>query len=223
MQEPQLCKTIFAGMFSKLVWTATFEFILSAHTAFQVVPGFEFILSAREVLKGVLDIWEIRAGANNLENKLTMWHYSICSLIQPSSQLCYPCVLFHLYFCASFIQSQSQLSFLCADLFGQSNNSMRRKSSFVQFVKSINPNFIQLQKLLRRNLLRQKLLQHNLRSFEFILSARKVLQGVLENPRRCKQLQMMKLQKCNIIPFVFRCNFYAGRTTPFSIMFKPMI
>ena len=62
------------------------------------------------------------------------------------------CVLFHLYFCASFIQSQSQLSFLCADLFGQSNNSMRRKSSFVQFVKSINPNFIQLQKLLRRNL-----------------------------------------------------------------------
>ena len=126
--------------------------------------------------------------------------------------------LFHLYFCASFIQSSCQLSFLCADLFGQSNNSMRRKSSFVQFVKSINPNFIQLQKLLRRNLLRQKLLQHNLRSFEFILSARKVLQGVLENPRRCKQLQMMKLQKCNIIPFVFRCNFYAGRTTPFSFM-----
>ena len=65
IQEHQLCKTIFAGMFSKLVWTATFEFILSAHTAFQVVPGFEFILSAREVLKGVLDIWEIRAGANN--------------------------------------------------------------------------------------------------------------------------------------------------------------
>ena len=189
------------------------------HLLFNVFcHSFEFIL-----LKGVLDIWEIRAGANNLENKLTMWHYSICSLIQPSSQLCYPCVLFHLYFCASFIQSQSQLSFLCADLFGQSNNSMRRKSSFVQFVKSINPNFIQLQKLLRRNLLRQKLLQHNLRSFEFILSARKVLQGVLENPRRCKQLQMMKLQKCNIIPFVFRCNFYAGRTSPFSIMFKPMI
>ena len=66
------------------------------------------------------------------------------------------------------------------------------------------------------------MLQHNLRSFEFILSARKVLQGVLENPRRCKQLQMMKLQKCNIIPFLFRCNLYAGRTSPFSIMFKLM-
>ena len=65
--------------------------------------------------------------------------------------------------------------------------------------------------------MRQKLLQHNLRSFEFILSARKVLQGVLENPRRCKQLQMMKLQKCNIIPFVFQCKFYAVRTSAFQL------